>query len=79
MIDTINNPSINYAQIWEGKLNIQLKPKIMFNDCIIVEICLQNLSKSPPEPQGFCGTKLEYNLARKCPPCLMTFECTVRV
>jgi hypothetical protein len=25
----------------------------MFNDCIIDEICLQNFSKSPAEPQGF--------------------------
>jgi hypothetical protein len=30
----------------------------MFNDCIIDEICLQNLSKSPSEPQGFADHSL---------------------
>jgi len=37
---------------------IQLKRKIKFNDCIVDEIFLQNLSKSPAESQGFA----EHNL-----------------
>jgi hypothetical protein len=36
----------------EREIKHSIKTEIIFNNCIVDEIFLQNLSKSPAEPQG---------------------------